>query len=203
MRRILSHHRYEQLKGLAADFIEDYALCYPLDTFEIAAVLGLHVAVHAGGLPPAASFCSTDDGYTVALLSAHGPKYQIHLNGVKPSLRQRFTLMHEISHVWLGHLHNDGLVEHHQQEAEANFFASYLLAPDQLVLAWVPELTVEGIAEKFQVSREAARLIHGRVLRMLNTGARRRDYDRRIASAGAQRVRSADASSVPEIEGSA
>jgi hypothetical protein len=203
VKRILSHHRYEQLKALAADFIEDYALCYPLDPFEIAAVLGLHVAVHAGGLPPAASFCSTDDGYTVALLSAHGPKYQIHLNGVKPLLRQRFTLMHEISHVWLGHLHKDGLVEDHQQEAEANFFASYLLAPDQLVLSWVPELTVAGIAEKFQVSREAAGLIHGRVLRMLNTGARRRDYDRRIASAGAQRVRSADASSVPEIEGSA
>ena len=52
MKRILSHHRYEQLKALAADFIEDYVLCYPLDTFEIAAVLGLHVAVHAGGLPP-------------------------------------------------------------------------------------------------------------------------------------------------------
>ena len=203
MKRILSHHRYEQLKALAADFIEDYALCYPLEPFEIAAVLGLHVAVHAGGLPPAASFCSTDDGYTVALLSARGPKYQIHLNGVKPFLRQRFTLMHEISHVWLGHLHNDGLVEDDQQEAEANFVASYLLAPDQLVLAWVPELTVAGIAEKFQVSREAAGLIHGRVLRMLNTGAQRRDYDRRITSAGAQRGRRAHASSLPEIEGSA
>ena len=28
---------------------------------------------------------------------------------------------------WLGHLHNDGLVEDDQQEAEANFVASYLL----------------------------------------------------------------------------
>ena len=64
MKRILSHHRYEQLKSFAADFIEDYALCYPLDPFEIAAMLGLHVKVHEFGLPPTASLCSTSDGYT-------------------------------------------------------------------------------------------------------------------------------------------
>ena len=40
VKQILSHHRYEQLKALAADFIEDYALCYPLEPFEIAAVVG-------------------------------------------------------------------------------------------------------------------------------------------------------------------
>lgn len=203
MNRMLPHHRYEQLKSLAADLIEDYALCYPMDPFEIAAMLGVHVTVHGFGLPPSASFCSTNDGYTVALLSAHGPKCQIHLNGVKPVLRQRFTLMHEISHIWLDHLHGDSMADAQEQEAEANFLASYLLAPDWLVLAWVPELTVTGIAEKFQVSKEAAGLIHGRVLRMLNTGARRRDYDRRIESAGMTRLESADPAAAREADGSA
>ena len=188
MNRMLSHHRYEQLKSCAADFIEDYALCFPLDPFEIAAMLGLHVKVHEFGLPPTASLCSTSDGYTVPLRSAHGPKYQIHLNGGKPLLRQRFTLMHEISHVWLDHLHDDGFVDEEGQEAEANFLAAYLLAPDQLVLEWVPGLTVAGIAREFQVSKEAADLIHGRMFRRLNSAPGSRLYDKRIASSAVRRL---------------
>jgi len=49
--RKLPYRRYEELKSLAADLIEDYALSYPLDPFEIAATLGVHVTVHEFGLP--------------------------------------------------------------------------------------------------------------------------------------------------------
>lgn len=62
MSRMLSHRRYEELKALGADLIEDYALAYPLDPFEIADLMGVHVTVHEHGLPPAAAwFCSTTD----------------------------------------------------------------------------------------------------------------------------------------------
>lgn len=203
MSRILSHICYEQLKSLAADLVEDYALCYPLDPFEIAAMLGIHVKVHEFGLPPVVWLCATSDGYTVPLRSANGPKYQIHLNGRKPPRRQRFTLMHEIAHVWLDHLCGDGLVDEEREEAEANFLASYLLAPDQLVLAWVPGLTVAGIAQEFQVSKEAAHLIHDRVLRRLNTAAGRRDYEKRIASSAGRRVNIDDVISARGMPGSA
>ena len=41
MTRKLAYRRYEELKSLAADLIEDYALSYPLDPFELAATLGV------------------------------------------------------------------------------------------------------------------------------------------------------------------
>lgn len=64
MTRKLSPHRYERLKSLAADLIEDYELTYPLQPLTIADLLGVHVTVHHQGLPYAPRFCDTDDGYT-------------------------------------------------------------------------------------------------------------------------------------------
>ena len=90
MSRKLPYRRYEELKSLAADLIEDYALSYPLDPFEIAATLGVHVTVHEFGLPPAAWFCGTTDGYTTPVQSVHGVKFKAHLNGATSLLRRRF-----------------------------------------------------------------------------------------------------------------
>lgn len=99
----MPYRRYEELKSLAADLVEDYSLSYPLDPFEIAATLGVHVTVHQFGLPNAARFCGTTDGYTTPAQSAHGVKFKVHLNGATSRLRRRFTLMHEIAHIWLDH----------------------------------------------------------------------------------------------------
>ena len=41
MSRILTSRRYEEVKALGADLIEDYELAYPLEPFEIADVLGV------------------------------------------------------------------------------------------------------------------------------------------------------------------
>ena len=71
MTRKLPYRRYEELKSLAADLIEDYELSYPLDPFEVAATLGMHVTVHEFGLPPAAWFCGTTDGYTTPSRTRH------------------------------------------------------------------------------------------------------------------------------------
>lgn len=203
MSRMLSHRRYEELKALGADLIEDYALAYPLDPFEVADILGVHVTVHEYGLPPmAAWFCSTTDAYTLPGQSSHGLKFQVHLNGAAPPLRQRFTLMHEVAHLWLDHPRAETFIGE-VAEAEANFLASYLLAPDALVTAWVPGLTVTGIAEEFQVSEESAGLIHKRVLRMLTANAQGRHYNRRIASAALKRVEALGISSGQRSRGSA
>lgn len=202
MTRKLPYRRYEELKSLAADLIEDYALSYPLDPSEIAAALGIHVTVHEFGLPPAAWFCGTTDGYTTPAQSAHGLKFKTHLNGATSLLRRRFTLMHEIAHIWLDHPRAGGPDCENVAEAEANFLAAYLLAPDALVIAWVEDLTVACIAQEFKVSDEAAGIIHHRVMRMLNGNAGRRGYDRRIASSAVRLLDTTDRSSA-QVQGSA
>ncbi len=89
MTRKLTHQRYEQLKKLGANFIEDYALCYPLEPLVIAEFRGVRVSIHHRGLPAVALFCDTIDGYTVCVQSRRGPKFHIHVSGLTGRLRQR------------------------------------------------------------------------------------------------------------------
>lgn len=188
MSRLLTGPQYERLKSIAADLIEDYELAYPLQPLEIADLLGIHVAVHPQGLPAAAWFCNTDDGYTEIVESAHGLKHQIHINGTKPAIRQRFTTMHEIGHVLADHLRLQQGIDHDTAEGEANFLAGYLLAPDALVIEWIPDLNVLKIAETFHMSDEAARITHGRVMRVATNNVPQRDYDVRILASASRRV---------------
>jgi len=129
-------------------------------------------------------------------------KFKAHLNGATSLLRRRFTLMHEIAHIWLDHPRVSAPSCENVTEAEANFLAAYLLAPDALVVAWVQDLTVAGIAQEFQVSDEAAGIIHHRVMRMLNGNAGHRSYDRRIASSAVRLLDATDSSSA-QVQGTA
>lgn len=109
MTRKLPHHRYEEMKRLAADLIEDYALAYPLDPLEVAAVLGVQVTIHPLGLPASVVVAAgTADGYTGAVDSAHGLRFHIHASGATAQARLRFTLVHELAHVWLDHHRSGG-----------------------------------------------------------------------------------------------
>jgi hypothetical protein len=186
--RKLTSSRYEEIKGLGADWIEDYDLVYPLEPLKIAEVLGVHVAIHADGLPPTAQRFSTSDGYTEPVASRHGWKFRIHVNGATPELRQRFTLMHELSHIWLDHLRADTTLTNDRAEGDANFLANYMLAPDALVVMWVPELSITSIARAFQMSDEAAELAHGRVIRAISQNAIGRPHDQRIAESSTRRI---------------
>jgi len=186
--RKLTSSRYEEVKSLGADLIEDYELVYPLEPFEIADVLGVHVAIHTEGLPATAQRFSTSDGYTEPVASRYGWRFRIHINGSTSAIRQRFTLMHELAHVWLDHLRADATLTDERAEGEANFLANYLLAPDALVVTWTPELSISAIAQVFHMSDEAAGLAHARVMRAVNRSAIGRPYDDRITASATRRI---------------
>lgn len=188
MSRKLTSGRYEELKELGADLIEDYELVYPLEPFEIADVLGVHVVIHAEGLPATAQRFSTSDGYTEPVEARCGWKFRIHINGSTPEVRQRFTLMHELAHIWLDHLHTDASLTNECAEGEANFLANYLLAPDALIVMWTPHMAISDIAKVFHMSEEAADFAHRRVLRAVNRGAIGKPHDRRIAASATKRI---------------
>lgn len=65
--------------------------------------------------------------------------------------RQRFTLMHELGHIVLGHVG-----ESRQNEDEANYFASNILAPR--VVIHKSRQTTKDIQEKFGLSCTAANI---------------------------------------------
>lgn len=188
MSRKLPGAEYERLKREGADLIEDYGLAYPLDLRALAAAFGAQVIIHPVSLPPDAGICGTTDGFTEVVTTSRGPGYKIHMNGARHLSRQRFTLMHELAHIWLNHLFGaDASLD--TLEAEANFFANYVLAPDALVIAWCPGRTVAEIASVFQMSDDAARIAFERVVRATQHVRADKPHDRRIRDGATLRTR--------------
>lgn len=103
MSRKLASRRYEELKDIAADLIEDYGFAYPLQPLQIADTWGVRVTLHRQWPPGFASAVGTDDGFTVPVESTHGTRFEVHLNAAMPPVRQRFTCVHELSHIGLKH----------------------------------------------------------------------------------------------------
>lgn len=187
MTRLLKHARYEELKTAAGDLVEDYELTYPLDPRDIALTLGIRISVYSDWHPVFESLCKSRDGFTSRTRGSSGWKFVSHINGAMAPSRQRFTIMHEISHILLDHFLERGVTDPETAEAEANFLAGYLLAPDVLIVMWEPGLTIEDIARTFDISEEAAAHSHRRVLRAINRGALESEYDQRIANSASLR----------------
>ncbi len=85
----------------------------------------------------------------------------------KPSLqRQRFSIMHEIGHILLGHKQESDLAR-----IQANYFAAYALAPSPIIHLYDIEDYVE-LAEIFNISQECALLCASRYNNWLQYGSR-------------------------------
>lgn len=183
----ISRSRYQELKSIAADVIEDYSLAYPIDPFELADRLGAEIYVSKYGLPYAATELSTDDGFTEVTKSRFSYSFKVVINGSKPRLRQRFTAAHECSHILLDHLIGGLPLSGDAMEQEANFFAGYLLAPDVLIHHWTPTGHISEIAAVFDLSSEAAVHIYRRYAKARNLGAINQAHDRQIYSSASRR----------------
>ena len=94
------------------------------------------------------------DGCTLIRHKAEKKVYIVLFNETIRSLpRRRFTLAHEIGHIYLGHLCDD-----ETEEALANFFAAELLMPRVLVAALPHTPEASELARVFGVSLAAARM---------------------------------------------
>ena len=109
------------------------------------------------------------------MIETSGKTFNLTVNALDPSTRQRFTLAHELGHYMLHrHLIGDGLDDdrtyrstdvgkYHntliglKQEREANRFAANLLMPRKTVdKYWAKDgATIESMADKFGVSQHA------------------------------------------------
>ena len=105
-------------------------------------------------------------------------EYNIYYNDEVSMLDSRiqFTIMHEIGHIRLGHLDEDADKDEATKESEANFYASYSIAPPPMVDCYHVESPIE-LSIRFNTSGEMAWYAYERYTKWLNCSNFYTDYE--------------------------
>jgi Zn-dependent peptidase ImmA (M78 family) len=137
---------YERIKKIATELLEKYNIaCIPISGFEIANKMGIAVIPYPQ--KKRALFLKiSEDGFTYC-----GNKgVKVYYNPSQMYQRINNTIVHEIGHIVLRHKQPSELAE-----AEANFFAKYLLALPVLIHK-MQMRSIDEIKETFGISHQAA-----------------------------------------------
>ena len=127
----LPDFRFEEIKNTVADIVARYSIAsIPVDVFDLSKKLGIRVVPFSGisesSWNKIRSFGISDDidGFFIMAEKDGREVPFIFYDDSKSSGRIRFTMLHEAGHFILGHKEQSTLAE-----AEANFFAKYMIAP--------------------------------------------------------------------------
>ncbi len=153
----LENEQYEEIKRTVIDtFIEYDIKCIPINAFEMAIKMGLLVIPYSSlsEEKSEAALRISKDGFST---ESDNSDWIIYYNDMCRNYgRINYTIMHEIGHYSLGHL-KDGA----EEEAEANFFAKYALAPPPLIHNMGININPFSIMNTFELSYEAAVYAYG------------------------------------------
>ena len=141
----LSDERYEEIKEEVVELYKELHITkFPVIAMDVCKELDIVLKSYNqfNERAFAAVIRASEDGM-VAKIDNH---YEIFYNPSKDSARVRFTIFHEIGHIRLHHLIHD-----EENESEANFFASYFLAPAPLIHYFNLEY-IHEVMDKFWVT---------------------------------------------------
>ncbi len=168
----MSSYKQEQAEQAATELLAEFGFEEPpIDVEEVAKRLGAHIERRPHS-PEISGLLYRDP-------DADGERIVIGVNDDDASVRQRFTIAHELGHLRLNHdeqlfvdhdlrvnlrapkLHSHGGVD----ERQANWFAAAVLMPEGMVHRIATELSegrrpsdetlISLVAERFAVSRQA------------------------------------------------
>lgn len=145
----LPKHERENIEREVACLLRDYGVSnYPIDMFQLLSQLGVRVIPYSS---------MADECRQVALsqsiegFKARGTNrdFLVCYNDSRPANRIRFTLAHELGHIWLEHKHGTP-----KEEAQANYFAGYLLSPHPLLALSIRDNKWDTLAALYGVSTD-------------------------------------------------
>ena len=160
---LLGSRRYEEIKIEIADFLEDYGVKkLPVDVFNLAKKMKIKIVLASEILEKNSEkidqFALLNYPDSFVHYDTANQKFIIYIDDIGcKKQRQRFSLAHEIMHIILGHTEQNEV-----NEAEANFGATYLLAPTSLALVRIensPLFIPELVEQIFDVSAPEAKII--------------------------------------------
>jgi Zn-dependent peptidase ImmA (M78 family) len=150
----LTGNRYNEIEQTVLKlFMNIIIKGFPLDCFEICKQLNITLIPYSKLSDKQITAVNkvSNDGFSVLYEMSEGEYKQcIYYNDRMPMRRIRFTIMHELGHIYLGHTEHSDLAE-----SEANYFAKYALAPPPLVYQLHIEDYLE-LSEVFDISKECA-----------------------------------------------
>ena len=150
----LPDKRYEEIKARVVRLFQETDLkAIPVDAWSLAKKLDIELIPYSAlteeQRKAALQLC--DGGMKFRQEDASGASRQVIIydDSVPPG-RQRFSILHEIGHIVLGHRQDSELAD-----AEADFFAKFAIAPPMLVHVIKPSDYLD-IAQAFGLSYECA-----------------------------------------------
>ncbi|MEG0034552.1 MAG: ImmA/IrrE family metallo-endopeptidase [Bacilli bacterium] len=160
---MLATEKYEEIKKIVVCFLEDYDVkTLPIDVFGLAKKMNVNI-VFASKIVESVKYKNGIDNIlkypeSLVYFDKITNKFIVYIDDINLKfVRQRFSLAHELMHIILGHT-----TQNEQNENEAFFGATYLLAPTSLVLikhSSIYLLDYEHVANIFEVSIPEAKII--------------------------------------------
>lgn len=175
----LPNWRYEEIKRTVAKVLQITGFSrYPFNCFALCKKIGIKIHKYSVNPKYVEKFQHlSEDAFCCMRQEGNSSIWEIWYNEQCAPKRIRFSIMHELGHICLDHMCHSILAE-----TEANFFASYILAP-------LPLINVTGlnnafeIASEFSISEESAGYVMTSYDNWLNYGGYDyKDYEEAILS---------------------
>lgn len=168
--------RYEEIEKKVVDlYIEQSITKIPIDPFEIINKRG-YIKIPFSKIGDNKIFkTNREEKDAFSFYSPTDKTFIIVYDDEKPLLRLRFTLMHEIGHIDLGHRGESDLAK-----KEADYYAGYALAPSPLISLFSREKK-DAIGRIFWVSPDCASICKQRYEKWLQYGGNYlKDYEEKL-----------------------
>lgn len=173
-RALLTAKDYYRIESSVVDLYKELRItCFPIDPFKIAIKCGYELIPYSSLDKDMQSFLRDSERAGTSGRTKNGT-YRIFYDDYNVLTRQRFTIMHEIGHIRLGHKEDS-------QYAEkcANYFATYSLAPSPAMSLLNCEDFVD-VSLKFGISDESAIYSFDRYCRWFNVTNDLKPYEERL-----------------------
>jgi len=150
----LTDETYEYVKGEATHILVKYNInCVPVSGFEVAIKLGMKLIPYSTLDQEQLDVLYNDNPDGLLLVDASGIG-KIYYNDIDWDYeRINMTILHEVGHYVLDHTGDSKNWE--EEEAEAKFFAKYIISPP-VVVDIIGAVSPDDIYQNFDVSMEVA-----------------------------------------------
>ncbi len=175
----LPSRRYEEIKRTVVNVLQITGFSrYPLDCFALCKASGIRIHQYSESPKDIESFLHlSEDAFCCMKQEGNSTIWEIWYNEHCAPKRIRFSIMHELGHICLDHSNHSNLAE-----IEANFFATYILAPLPLINK-IGLKSANEVSSNFSISEECAGYVMTSYDNWINYGGfDYKDYEEKLLS---------------------